>query len=126
LANDILHFQEWDPNEISSPHARNLRTAEYLSDTIPFTQAKELDVDLPPDDQGRVDDFIDDGIVIVPDIGKNKERAIPALLLAIHTIFRPVDCNEKVKREDCLSLGKLQEEGFLSETPTICRLDHKY
>jgi hypothetical protein len=119
LANDILHCQEWDPNEISSPHARNLRTAEYLSDTIPFTQAKDLDVDLPHDDHGRVDDFIDDGIVIVPDIGQNKDRAIPALLLAIHTIFRPVDNNEKIKREDCLSLGKLQEEGFMSETPTI-------
>jgi hypothetical protein len=37
----------------------------------------------------------------------------------IHILFRPADKNEKILREDCLSLGKLAEEGFLSETPTI-------
>jgi len=66
-----------------------------------------------------VDDFIDDGIVIVPDLLDNTNRALQAMLLAIHILFRPLDPNEKIKRDDCLSLGKLQEEGFLSETPTI-------
>jgi hypothetical protein len=69
LANDILHCRDWDPKELTSPHAP----------------------------EGRVDDFIDDGIVITPDIGENVQRAIPALLLAFHILFRPVDQNEKIK-----------------------------
>jgi hypothetical protein len=119
LANDILHCQEWDPKVISSPHADKLQDPILLDQQIPFVQAKDLDVDIPNDNWGRVDNFIDDGIVIVPDLKDNRNRAIQAMLLAIHILFRPGDKNEKILREDCLSLGKLAEEGFLSETPTI-------
>jgi len=41
------------------------------------------------------------------------------MLLAIHTICRPLDDNETIAREDRLSLGKLKEEGSLSEEPII-------
>jgi hypothetical protein len=58
---------------------------------------------------GKVEDFTDDGIVVVPDLRDNKNRAIQAMLLAIHLLFRPDDSQEKIIREDCLSLGKLQE-----------------
>jgi len=119
LANYILHCLEWEPKVISSPHAEKLQDPILLDQQFPFTQAKELDVDIPNDNWGRVDNFIDDGIVIVPDLQDNRNRAIQAMLLAIHILFRPVNKNEKKLREDCLSLGKLAEEGFLSETPTI-------
>jgi hypothetical protein len=58
-------------------------------------------------------------IVFVSDIGQNRNEAVQAMLLAIHTIYRPLDKNEKIAREDNLSLGKLQEEGTLSEEPII-------
>jgi len=67
------------------------------------------------DDFGKIDVFIDDGIPITPDLNDNKDRAIQAMLLAIHTICQPVDSNEWIKREDCLSLGMLEEEGQMSE-----------
>jgi hypothetical protein len=69
----------------------------------------ELDVDVPMNDIGHVDDFIDDGIVIVPDINNNKNRGVQALLLVINTIFWPVDANEIILQEDCLSVEKLAE-----------------
>jgi len=119
LANDILHCKNWNPEKTKSPHASKIQPTKYLDESVPYSQAKELDVEIPPDDHGRVDDFIDDSIVIAPDINENSGRALQALLLAIHILFRPLDPKEKIKREDCLSLGKLQEEGFLSETPTI-------
>ncbi len=115
LANDILHCQEWDPGLLSSPHQTKLPPAQYLDDTIPYCQAAELDVEIPPDDMGRIDDFIDDGIAIVPDIKDNKYRGVAAMLLAIHTLCRPLDPKEHIHREDCLSLEKLEEEGVMSE-----------
>jgi len=106
LANDILHCQEWDPKVISSPHAEKLQDPILLDQQIPFAQAKDLDVDIPNDNWGRVDNFIDDGIVIVPDLQDNRYRAIQAMLLAIHILFRPGDKKEKILREDCLSQDK--------------------
>jgi len=119
LANDILHCPHWDPQEISSPHSAKVEPAKYLPADLPFVPAECLDLELPQDDWGKVDDFIDDGIVIVPDLGDNPKRAIQAMLLAIHILFRPVDGQEKIMRDNCLSLGKLKEEGFLTETPII-------
>ncbi len=115
LANDILHCPHWDPNQDKPPHVRLLSSPRLLDNSIPFGQAKDLDVMIPPDDYGRVDDFIDDGIVIVPDLGENRHRAVPALLLAIHTICHALSNNEPITREDCLSLSKLEEEGTLAD-----------
>jgi hypothetical protein len=74
---------------------------------------------VPVEDDGMVDDFIDDGIVFTPDLLENSNRALQALFLAIHILFRPVDKEEKIIRKDCLSLGKLQEDGYLSENPNV-------
>jgi hypothetical protein len=119
LANDILHCPLWNPADIKSPHSDLLPDPITLDESIPYHQAKELDVEIPDDDWGRIDEFIADGISIVPDIGNNRKRAVAAMLLAIHTISRPLDTNEQIMREDCLSLGKFKEGGSLSEEPII-------
>jgi len=123
LANDLLHCPDWDPSSLQSPHAVMLPDPNLMPREIPFALAKRLDVALPEDYAGRVDIFIDDGMVIVPDIQDNRHRAVQALLLAIHTLCRPLDPQELIKREDCLSLSKLAEEGQLSETFTILGWD---
>jgi hypothetical protein len=119
LANDILHCPQWDPLELTSPHVNVLLDPITLPNSIPYGQAKELDVEIPADDWGCIDDFIDDGITITLDIDNNQNRAVPAMLLAIPAICRPRDMNECILRDDCLSLGKLREEGTLSEESTI-------
>lgn len=73
LANNILHPRDWDPGFLSSPHHIKLPPTHYLDDTTHFTPAAELDVEIPNDDMGQIDDFIDDGIVIVPDIIKKNK-----------------------------------------------------
>jgi hypothetical protein len=119
LANNILHCTKWQPNLLKSPHQASLPIHKYLDDSVPYAPAAELDVEIPPDDMGRIDDFIDDGIAIVPDISNNKDRGVVAILLAIHTLCRPLDPNEPIYREDCLSLEKLAEEGSMSEVLII-------
>jgi hypothetical protein len=115
LANNTLHCADWDPSFLSSPHQSKLPPAQYLDDSIPFASTAELDVEIPNDNMGRIDDFINDGIVIVPDLHNNKARGVAAMLLAIHTLCHPLDPNEPIYREDCLSLEKLSEEGVMSE-----------
>ncbi len=119
LANDLLHSKDWDHTSLYSPHASKLPPPSYLPDDFPYTQAEDLDVDIPFDPSGRIDDFIDDGIAVVPDLDRNKDRGVAAILLAIHTLCRPLDPNEPIQREDCLSLEKLEEEGMMSETVII-------
>jgi hypothetical protein len=119
LANDILHAKEWNPRELHSPHANKIPEPILLDDSIPYAPAEELDVNLDGDENGRIDDFIDDGMVVIPDIGDNRARASGALLLAIHILCRPLSTDEPIDRDDPLSLSKLSEDGTLSEIFTM-------
>jgi hypothetical protein len=123
LANDLLHCKEWDPKVLRSPHDTKLKEATIRDDSTTFGSAKSLDIALEPDNYGKIDIFIDDGIAITPDLGENSNRAIQAMLLAIHVLCRPLDSNEPLLREDCLSLSKLKEEGSLSEKFTLLGWD---
>ena len=64
LASDILHTDDWDPKQVCSPHASKIA---------------DLDVDIPVDQHGSIDDFVNDGVVVVPDIGNNRARGAGAL-----------------------------------------------
>jgi len=63
--------------------------------------------------------FSEIGLAITIDKNDNKFRAVQSLLLAMHILCRPVDHNDPIPREDCLSLSKLAEEGQLAEKFTI-------
>jgi hypothetical protein len=119
LANDILQSPNWDPIELHSPHTISLPLERESNNPLEFAPGKPLDVDLHPDPRGKVDIYIDDGITVVPDLANNRLRGSNAMALAIHTMFRPISPNEPIKRDDCLSLSKLAEEGTLSESATI-------
>ena len=115
LAQDILHAPDWDPRTVYSPHAAKIPEPIILDDTTPFGEALDLDVDLKASCYGCIDDFVDDGVVVVPDIGDNRLRGAGALPLGIHLLCRPLAEDEPVKRDDPLSLSKLSEEGTLAE-----------
>ena len=115
LAHDILHADDWNPRTFFSPHASKIPDPILLPDTIPFGIAKELDVDITASQNGCIDDFVDDGVVVVPDIGDNRLRGAGALPLAIHLLCRPLADDEPIQRDDPLSLSKLIEEGTLAE-----------
>jgi hypothetical protein len=119
LANDILHSKDWNPDSLHSPHKAKLPPAQYLEDSIPFSPTADLDVDIPHDDISPINDFINDGIATILNLYNNKDRGVAAMLLAIHTLCQPLDPNEPIPREDCLSLEKLAEEGVMSEKLVI-------
>jgi hypothetical protein len=84
----------------------------YLPEDLFFKSAKDLSVNIPPNDVGKVDVYIDYNIVIIPDIGDNHLRAIRA-------ISRPVDTSDDLPRVDIISDKKLKAEGTFEEIKTV-------
>ena len=70
-----------------------------------------------------MDGLIDDIITITVDGYHWIDRAKSAALLVIHTLFRPLQPSEPLKRDDPLSLRKLAEEGQLAEQKTCLGWD---
>jgi hypothetical protein len=110
IANDLLHCQDWNPNLLGSPHNSKIADPIIKEPGIEFVSAKPLDINMEEDGFGKII-YLYDGIAITPELNDNRHRAIQAMLLAINTICRPSDPNKPIKHNDCLSLGKLEEEG---------------
>ncbi len=90
----LLHCIGWDQQSFYDEFSDSIPPPIYLPEDLPFKSAKDLSVNIPPNDIGKVDVYIDDNIVIIPDIGDNHIRAIRAISLAIHSISRPVDTSD--------------------------------
>jgi hypothetical protein len=119
LANDLLRCDEWDPEEIQAPIQKHIPEISRLSDTIPFAPGLPLVVQLPNDDQGKADCYLDDIISIIPEIGDNIKRGAAAVPLAIHLIGRPIAESEPILRDELISMKKLIAEGGLEEIQTV-------
>ena len=116
LTNDILRCQEWDPSILHSPIQAKIPPPKFLADDIPFAEALPTIVEIPEEDDGKADLYIDDQATWVPDIGNNLNRGAAAAALSAHIAARPVHPSEKVERDDFLALKKLLAEAGLSET----------
>jgi hypothetical protein len=119
LANDLLRCPDWNPDEIHAPIQKHVPETVYLSADTPFAPGLPLVVNLPNDDQGKADCYLDDIISIIPDINKNLKRGAAAVPLAIHLIGRPMADSEPIPRDDLISLKKLIAEGGLKEVQTV-------
>ncbi len=119
VGNAILSNQYWDHNEIFDPISELIESPISLPEDIPFKQARSLSVDLPPNDIGYIDIYIDDNIGVTPDIGNNSTCLARAIPLAIRTLTRPIDPTDVIPRKDIISLKKLKAEGRLEETKKV-------
>ena len=103
----------------SSIYVNKIPPPELLDKNIPFHQAREADVHVPPRKEGKVDGYIDDLIPVVVHEGDNALRAANAVPLAIHIVGRPVNKKEPIQRDDLLSFSKLLGEGCMAELKTV-------
>ena len=112
LANAILHHPDWKPCELFSPLISEVPARAELPDDIPFGIGKELVVDVPVNDKGVSDIFVDDILTLSVDLpgSDNVERCSGATLLAIETIARPLSANEPLPRETMAAIEKLLAE----------------
>ena len=102
----FLIVPDWDENEIHSPLIDKIGEPILLLDSAPFGEALPLDVDVPVSPNRKMDDFIDDTIIV----GHNNERwrrLVGASLLAVHVFGCPLHSDEHVPREDLVALKAL-------------------
>ena len=123
LTNDLLRCDDWDPDEISSPVQHLIPEPRYMDDDIPFAPAFSTIVEIPAEDHGKADLYIDDQATVLPDLGWNLQRGKSAAALSAHLTARPLDKNEHIERDDFLATKKLIAEAGLAEDMTLLGWD---
>ncbi len=77
---------------------------KWLPPDTPFTPSLPLSVNMPINNKGKGNIFIDDTIFIIPNINDNLEQAAKAAPLAITTFARPVTQSKLTPRKPIISM----------------------
>ena len=119
LAQALIDDESWDPSDLASPNAEGIPPSERLPMDLPFGTAEPLAMLDMPFKYCTTDGYVDDLTTVVLDILGWAERARNAIALAIHTIFRPVNAEDPISRDDVISVRKLLAEGKLEEIKVV-------
>jgi hypothetical protein len=119
LANEIIQNEAWDHKVLFDALSHQIIVPKRIPPDIPFSAALPLAIDVPFNDKGKGDVFIDDNIFITPDINDNIERVAKAVPLAINTVSRQSHQNEPLPRKPILSMKKFIAEATMEESKTI-------
>jgi len=119
LVNDLINDKEWDRTILNSPYLPKLAPKQtYPVEEETITQVRELAVYIP-NRTAIADGYIDDCLTAAADLEDEVLRSQEAPPLVIHSIFRPIDPAEPIKRDDNISEKKLKGEGQPSEVKTM-------
>ena len=115
LINDLLTCKTWDHTIVKSDYTTKIPPAVDLDPSIPFAQARELIVDLPIEDEGKTDVFIDDLISVAVDINNNLDRIRTAPCTVLHAIAHSSSHPTHLKRDNLIADDKNDAEGAPEE-----------
>ena len=119
LANEILLSDEWHPDIVSGPLKDYIGKPKREPDDVPFAPSAPMAVDPQPNDNGKVDVFVDDLIATFLDSLRNIERVPAVIPLVLSLLGRPVSDDEPIDRNEFLSIIKLLAEGTPAEIQTV-------
>jgi hypothetical protein len=94
IANELKQNPIWNHLELFDPLSLQVLVPQRLAPNTFFGQALPLAVNIPTNNMGKGDIYIDDSIFICPDLNDNIERIARAVPLAINAIARPLSRNE--------------------------------
>jgi len=103
VTNARIHNAFWDHSSLFDEISDSLDAPRSMDDDVPFHPAKPLAVNIPTNDVGKVDIYIDDSIVVALDLDNNPCRVSRAIPLAIQAITRSTDPLDPVSRKDIIS-----------------------
>jgi hypothetical protein len=72
--NSLIHNPHWDHVSIFDPLSDIVDTPSSLPSSMAFASAQELAVNVPINDIGKVDMYIDDNIGVALEFGDNARR----------------------------------------------------
>ena len=121
LTNAIISDEDWDPETLFNQQSLELPAPEFLDDDVPIAEARELVFDLPVDDKGCSDVFIDDLFAACVDLPEsdNIKRLERAPLLAIDAVARPLLESEPVPRHEMAARNKFIAEAGAEELKIV-------
>lgn len=114
LANALLSCDDWDPKLLASPLQEKFPKRNSLPEETPFEPALPLIVQVP-DEDNKVDVYIDDTTTISVDVDDNADKGEAAVALAMHVVGRPLDPGDPIARNDLVLMTKLLAEAGLDE-----------
>jgi hypothetical protein len=119
ICNTLLECKNWNHTSLYDSISESIKPPNHLPDNIPFHKAKEFSIEIPTNDTGKVDIYINDTIAITPVFPRNIERMNAAVPLAIRTLSQPLNPDDEILRKDIISLKKFQAEACPEEVKTI-------
>ena len=102
LENALLLDNTWEPqeNQALPQDSTHTPSTQYIS--VLFSQSKSLAFDIPVYPQRKIDIYLENCIIVIPNIGNNRARGNTAMPLAIHAVSHPLSQKEPVPREKLL------------------------
>ena len=113
--NDLLADKNWKHKEVYSDMIHEIPNPIPLPDDIPFAEARDLSVNIPVEEGGKTDVYVDDFITIGPDIDDVLERITRAPLTVIHAIADNSISSDKIPRDNIVASDKMKAEGAAEE-----------
>ncbi len=119
VCNSLIHNAHWNHDGLFDQLSNSLAPPKAMPESSPFQPALPMAVQVPVNDLGKVDIYIDDTIGITSDFNDNTTRVSRAITLAIHSLARPLDHSDKIPRKDIISLKKFAAESSMEETRIV-------
>ena len=119
LVNELLCSRDWCPEEFQHVLPFAMPEPDSPNLGVPLAAAVRPSVRIEINEFGICEVFLDDMILVVPDLFDNLHRARSVLALVITLLERPVSLDEWIKRDPLLSFQKFRAEGKLTERQTI-------
>lgn len=121
--NSLIHNPCWDHLLIFDQLSKTIKEPNPLPKSIDFVPAQELAVDIPTNDIGKVDMYIDDTIGFVLDLGDNVTIVQNAVPMVINAFARPLNDQKQLQSLNLISLKKFQAEGRMEEIKVVLGWD---
>ena len=119
LIMELLHDDSWDPGiPLSHYHSLFESLPAPLISSSPFGATADFFVTMKEFDL-LIDGYIDDLISLGLDSPRNRQRLRHAISIILTTIFRSLDPNDPLPRQDIISEAKAFAEGALEEAKVI-------
>jgi hypothetical protein len=86
LANELIQNSQWDHSTLFDPLSLQLLVPKRLPPDTPFVQALPLAINIPSNNYGKGDIYVDDSIFVCPDLHNNIERVAKTVPLTINSL----------------------------------------